>query len=326
MTDIKDTTAQTNTKQPNLIKDLEAFAKTPPAVTGGLKFSEIEPREYNTELIDNFLATVFHADLTEEENILTWHVNPTRRPAYPIPDDQLLDKLDKTRKPKALYFATATCKPEPDGSLRHRKNLFKSLRVVVLDDIGTKIPMDKIPTDFPPSYKIESSAGNFQYGYVLAEPVTNLDAADALIQLVYESGYSDDGGKTPVKLVRLPEGVNGKKGIKGGFVSDLVSLTDTVYTPQEILDHLKLNVQWEEVLADADGVTKRRASKSLGTTPWASTAPKAQAMNGFIDPVLEWLMETDQVVNDNCGEWVEIVSARGPIPTHQAATLRVTRH
>ena len=307
MTDVKDTTAQTSTKQPNLIKDLEAFANTPTTATGGLKFSEIPPREYNTEIIDNFLATVFHAELADDENILTWQVNPTRAPAFPIADNELLDRLDKTRKPKALYFATATCKQEDDGSLRSRKKLFKSLRVVVLDDIGTKIPMDKIPADFPPSYKIESSAGNFQYGYVLAEPVTNLSAADALIQLVYESGYSDNGGKTPVKLVRLPEGVNGKKGIKGGFVSDLVSLTDTVYTPQEILDNLKLNVQWEDVLTDADAVTKRRASKSLGTTPWASTAPQAQAMNGFIDPVLEWLIETGQVIHDNCGDWVDVV-------------------
>lgn len=288
------------------VADLEAFADEQPATIEALKFTEIPPRDYDTDKIDVFLDAVFHAPLEDDEHVLTWSVNPTRAPAYPMDDHTLIKKLGVTRKAKALYFATATCTREDDGKLYHRKKLFKSLRVVVLDDIGTKVDINKIPKDFPPSYIIESSKGNYQYGYILDEPIKDLPAAEALIQLVYESGYSDEGGKTPVKLVRLPEGVNGKKGEKGSFVSDLKSLTDVTYSPQEILDALKLNVKWEEVLVDADGVTKRRASKSLGSTPWADVTPQAQAMNGFIDPVLEWLYETDQVSNDSCGEWVDI--------------------
>ena len=97
-----------------------------------------------------------------------------------------------------------------------------------------------------------------------------------------------------------------KKAKKGSFVSKLTSLTDVTYTPQEILDRLELNISWAEVLADADDATKRRASQSLGTTPWADVTPQAQALNGYIDPVLEYLYETDQVALDNQGPWVTI--------------------
>jgi hypothetical protein len=306
MTDKKDNTDTPAQKQAATLAGLEAFAAEPPTINNALKFPEIPPKDYDTDKIDEFLSAVFHAELEPDENILTWMVNPTRAPAYPKTDQALLDALDKTKKPKALYYATATCKRDTDDKLYHRKKLFQSLRVVVLDDIGTKVPLDKIPADFIASYVIESSRGNFQYGYVLDVPVRELAAAEALIQLVYESGYTDEGGKTPVKLVRLPDGVNGKKGEKGGFVSKLTSLTGKTYTPQEILDALKIHVKWEDVLADADSVTKRRASKSLGTTPWASITPQAQAMNGFIDPVLEYLYETSQVSLDNGGDWVTI--------------------
>ena len=298
------------TDKPKTDKTLtnEGAAYIPPSSgNAGLKFQDIPPRDYDTDLITKFLDVVFHAGLDDDENVLTWIVKPTRGPAYPTREETLIETLKKTRSPKALYYATAACKPDPsDNRLYHRKALFKSLRVVVLDDIGTKVSIDKIPEDFPPSYIIESSEGNYQYGYVLTEPVDTLSAAEALVQLVYESGYSDEGGKTPVKLVRLPEGVNGKKGEKGPFVSALTSLTDITYTPQEMLDALKIHVRWEDVLEDADAVTKARASKSLGSTPWASVAPKSQAMNGFIDPVLEWLIDKDWVSNDNGGEWVEV--------------------
>ncbi len=312
MTDTKNNTGNTRVHQPSL-DDLAALAEAiGPEVKHGegektLKFVNLPPRDYNLDTVHRFLNAVFHAGMDDDENVMTWKVAPTRKPAYPVSEAALLAHLANTKNALALYFATATCKRDDDGRLYHRKKLFCSLRVVVLDDIGTKIPVSKIPVDFPPSYIIESSKGNFQYGYILDEPVETLSAAEALIQLVYESGYSDEGGKTPVKLVRLPEGVNGKLGEKGPFVSDLTSLTDVTYSPQEILTALQIHVKWDDVLLDAAAVTKNRASKSLGSTPWASVTPKAQALNGFIDPVLEYMYDEQLVHNDNSGEWIDIL-------------------
>lgn len=304
----KDTDNGGETQQ-TIADDLAALTKAAspaPEQSVGLKYVNIPPKDYDLAKIGSFLDAVFHAGLDDDENILTWIVPPTRSPSFPISEEKMKERLSATRNSCALYYATATCKRDTDGKLYHRKKLFSSLRVVVLDDIGTKVPLDKIPADFPPSYIIESSAGNFQYGYILDEPVDTLEASEALIQLVYESGYSDEGGKTPVKLVRLPEGVNGKVGEKGPFVSDLVKLTDVTYSPQQILTALNIHVSWGDVLVDADSVTKSRASKSLGSSPWASIAPKAQAMNGYIDPVLEWLYEQGYVAHDNGGEWLDI--------------------
>lgn len=310
MTDEIDTTDTDGKKQASVIDELEKLvgaAETPAKPNPkALAFTEqIPPRDYDVPVVENFLDKVFHSGL-DNDHVLTWLVAPTSSPAFPRSEEFLINELNTTKSPKALYFGTATCKRADDGKLYNRKALFSALHVVVLDDIGTKVSKDKIPAAFIPSYILETSKDNFQYGYVLAEPVEDLAAAEALIQLVYESGCSDEGGKMPNKLVRMPEGVNGKQG-KGGFVSRLTADNDVVYTPQEILDALNLNTEWAEVLKDADSVTKKRASRSIGATPWATITPQAASLSGIIDPVLEWLYETDQVLMDNGGEWIKII-------------------
>lgn len=308
MTDSADTTQDKTKAQATLIDSLETAAKSSKPSTANPKaiaFTEqIPPRDYDIPTVENFLDKVFHA-ATEDNFVLTWLVTPTGSPSYPKSEDYLVKTLSSTKKPYALYYGTATCKRHEDGKLYNRKALFNALHVVVLDDIGTKVPFDKIPADFTPSYKLETSEGNFQYGYILAEPIHSLSAAEAIIQLVYESGCSDEGGKMPNKLVRIPEGVNGKQG-KGGFISTITEESDVVYTPQEILDALQLNARWEDVLLDAESVTKKRASKSLGATPWSTTTPFSASLSGMIDPVLEWLYANELVTLDNGGEWVEI--------------------
>jgi hypothetical protein len=297
-----ETTTETQPEAPNLRRNRPKVAESTPE----LVFHKSPPRTYDTKLIEDFLDVVFQGGLTDSDSVLTWAVKPGQSPAYPMGDLELIASLSRTKAARALYFGTSTCEPDDEGSLRNRKQLFSALHVVVLDDIGTKVPLDKIPDTFPPTYKLESSAGNFQYGYVLTEPVKDLKAAEALIQLVYESGFSDEGGKMPTKLVRLPEGVNGKKGEKRDFVSNLHSMDGPTYTPQELMDAMELGVKWADVLADAEEVTKRRAGKSIGSSPWSPLKAVAPALNGIIDPVLEWLYDEDQVSHDN-GQWLDVL-------------------
>ena len=267
----------------------------------------LEPRKFDTDLIDEFLGVVFPDLADTDESILTWKVKPGYSPSYPVDDEALLKVLDRTKNPSCLYFGTATCSKDPaDGKLYNRQEFFKGLYVVVLDDIGTKIPLDKIPKGFKPTYILETSAGNFQYGYVLEEPVRDLPAAAMLVQLMYESGLSDEGGKLPNKLVRLPEGVNGKVGEKRGFVTRIQLMDGPKWAPQAMLEVLELDVTWEDILEDADEATKRRARAGTGTSPWSPVRPVATALNGVIDPVLEWLYEHDDVSHDN-GKWVNIL-------------------
>jgi len=92
-----------------------------------------------------------------------------------------------------------------DSKQRKNEN-FKSLNVLVFDDIGTKA----LKPPLLPSYVIETSSGNYQWGCILETPETDAGRAKKLIDLLVKSGYSDPGASGIVRLVRLPAGVNGK--------------------------------------------------------------------------------------------------------------------
>ena len=262
---------------------------------------------YDIQLIDDFLDVVFHNHDHPTGNVMLWRVKRGKGPQYPCSEDELFTRLRSTPTPCALYYGTSTCSPDPTtNKLRNRKELFAELHVLVLDDIGTKVPVEKLPQDFKPTYIIETSKGNYQYGYVLDKPINELAPAEALVQLAYESGFSDEGGKMPTKLVRLPAGINGKQGVKGDFSCRLIHMDGPTYSPQQILDKMELGVDWADVLADADEVTKQRAKNSIGASPWSPVKPVAAALNGIIDPVLEWLYESEQVISDNGGDWVSV--------------------
>ena len=51
-----------------------------------------------------------------------------------------------------LYFCISALQP---GAARRRKSAFQALRVLVLDDIGTKVERTKVP--LRPTYRIETS-------------------------------------------------------------------------------------------------------------------------------------------------------------------------
>jgi hypothetical protein len=271
---------------------------------------------YNVDELEDFMRMVFHATDPEDETnqTLLWASGkPT--PGYARSEDEVLGRLRRTKKPMSLYFCTATCKPHPlTGKLHNRKSLFKQFHVLVLDDIGTKVPIEKIPEELEPTYIIESSEGNFQYGYVLDEPIEVMEEAKALVQLAYEGGFSDAGGMMPTKLVRLPGGRNGKPGSKQNFMVKLRKKDGPYWTPQALLRAMDLNVMWKDVVKDVKGAIKRQARGAVGTTPWAKDDPAAPGEGGVVDPLLEWLYRENKVLGDS-DHWVSV-----KCPWHDAHT------
>lgn len=89
--------------------------------------------------------------------------------------------------------------------------------VMVLDDVGS----DKAPKLPPlePTWKMETSPGSFQWGYVFSEQPTK-DEFSAAIVAIAEAGYTDRGAINPVRNFRLPGSVNLKPG-RDGFKSAL---------------------------------------------------------------------------------------------------------
>lgn len=79
--------------------------------------------------------------------------------------------------------------------------------VMVLDDVGTKAAVPPLE----PTWKMETSEGSFQWGYVFSEQPTKAEFTSA-IKAIADAGYTDPGAINAVRNFRLPGSVNLKPG------------------------------------------------------------------------------------------------------------------
>lgn len=79
--------------------------------------------------------------------------------------------------------------------------------VMVLDDVGTKAAVPPLE----PTWKMETSEGSFQWGYVFSEQPTKREFT-AAIKAIADAGYTDPGAINAVRNFRLPGSVNLKPG------------------------------------------------------------------------------------------------------------------
>lgn len=166
-----------------------------------------------------------------------------------------------------------------DGSFRARKTQFFACHFLMLDDIGTKVPLERL-VDFELSWLIETSPNNYQGGIILAEPIVDGDVAVRLLNAVIGAGLCDAGATGPLtRWARLPVAINGKpKHADVGGVPFRCRLVDwrpeKRYTPQEIVNGLQL------VLVP-DGRLKKEAKpvvnapRSMGSNTDEVLTPKA---------------------------------------------------
>lgn len=107
------------------------------------------------------------------------------------------------------YFSLASFHPDNEGMYKRQKKHCAAIHVIVLDDVGQKVACEKIT--LAPSYILETSQGNFQYGYRLHEALTDLAVADRLADALADAGLTDAGMKGfSARLARLPNAINGK--------------------------------------------------------------------------------------------------------------------
>jgi len=138
------------------------------------------------------------------------------------------------------YFSLATFRPDEAGQFRRQKTRFHALHAVMLDDIGTKVAMARL--SLPPSWWLETSAGNYQVGYLLRERLTDGSVADRLMNAIVAAGLCDPGANGPrARLARLPEGVNGKH--SPAFQCRMTKWTPGLrYSVDELVDGLQLEM------------------------------------------------------------------------------------
>jgi hypothetical protein len=107
------------------------------------------------------------------------------------------------------YFSLARFKPNDAGEYRRKKAQFQGLYAIMLDDVGSKVPIERLTIE--PSWLIETSPGNYQAGYLLSTPITSIKEADQLMSAIINGGLCDPGASGPTtRLARLPVAVNGK--------------------------------------------------------------------------------------------------------------------
>ena len=114
---------------------------------------------------------------------------------------------------------------------------------MVLDDLGTKVQMHAV-ANLPPSWLLETSDRNFQAGYLLKGPITDVDLADRLISALADKELTDKGAQSVTRYVRLPVGRNTKpKCGPGGFPNVLHEWhPDRVYTVDQLIEAFGLNL------------------------------------------------------------------------------------
>lgn len=187
--------------------------------------------------------------------------------------------IDKVSSAKNNFIGCSSFSLDEDGSFKARKANFAAYHFLMLDDIGTKVPFEKL-NGFELSWLIETSPGNFQGGIILADPITDGDVAVRLLNAVIGAGLCDAGATGPSsRWARLPVAINGKpkhaneEGLP--FTCRLVEYRpEKRYTPQEIVDSLQLE------LAPA-GLPKKEAksvanhSQNLGNEADDVLTPKA---------------------------------------------------
>lgn len=138
------------------------------------------------------------------------------------------------------FFSLSSFRPNDAGQYRRQKSQFSALHVIVLDDVGTKVGKERVKLQ--PSWVLETSEGNFQYGYILSEPLRDAATADKLVNATIAASLCDPGASGPTaRIVRLPEGVNGKH--DPAFRCRMMSWNpDRRYAIEQLVDGLELDM------------------------------------------------------------------------------------
>ena len=112
------------------------------------------------------------------------------------------------------YFTISTFFADDTGKARRRKALFRATHVIVADDVREKLDVIQVEKLPPPSYKLQTSPGSEQWGWILDQACQDRLMVENLLDGLVEKGLSPDGKdpgmKGVTRYVRLPEGVNTK--------------------------------------------------------------------------------------------------------------------
>ena len=169
--------------------------------------------------------------------------------------------------------------------MQRRKDDIRQAFVLPCDDVGTKA--SEPPID--PSYILETSKDNYQYGYLI-DPYDVSDGAgaayyDSCLVGLARAGYNDFGCRSATRVIKLPGATH-----VSGFTSRLTFWEpDRCWSLPELMDRMEVD--------PARDIWRATAKRKVG---------KHQQLDDVYDPVYDWLF--DQGLTRNVREeWVHVI-------------------
>ena len=180
---------------------------------------------------------------------------------------------------------------------RRTKDNFVAQLAVMVDDVGGTIPIEKMPGDFPPTWTIETSEGNFQFWYVLQDPIVDRLRAEALVAALQARGLSKaDGGDTGFSGVTRLGRANGGLNTKGGRSWKVNGQrTGPLVTQAELMEAFGI---------DEEELTKKRGRKKADGRGPTGDLELQQALEE--DPMIEFLEEQGLIKQIRDDGWLDI--------------------
>ena len=224
---------------------------------------------------NTFLQEVFDIDALRDDEVVCVARKQTGGFSNQPLSTRLADKASSSGDP--FYFCVSTVKKQ--SNLKRSRKDTKYAYLIGLDDIGTKA----IGPEIEPSYKIETSPGNFQWGYLI-EPF-ELDGAggektkyyEACVQGLIKAGMSDPGAVGCYRLLRMPGSIN-LKPENGGFRAKV-----THWAPDRMW---KLSALMAELGVEPVCKTKNKLATSVNTNIKTD------------DLLLKWMQENGLIIED----------------------------
>jgi hypothetical protein len=162
-----------------------------------------------------------------------------------------------------VYVTVSSFRRAADNTFRRRNETFAAGRALMVDDVGTKVDL-VVVRGVPPSAIVETSAGNFQWWYFLAEPERDAARFDGVIRAFIAGKLlgADPGMSGVTRVGRVPGFLNGKPKHRG-WRCELRELTGRRYSIDELLGAFELEImgrrQWRGRLVPEDAVERNKA-------------------------------------------------------------------
>lgn len=108
------------------------------------------------------------------------------------------------------FVNCASFRADSEGELRAQKSNSVATHFIMLDDVGTKVPLARL-ANFKLSWLLRTSPKNYQAGIIFECAVTDQVKLAQLLNAIIGAGLCDPGATGPAtRWVRLPQGINGK--------------------------------------------------------------------------------------------------------------------